>query len=163
MMRGARGTESANGKDREEIRRAARGSEMGYGKDGGGGVGVKREWTRVSQRALVVIKDEEEEGDEEDYNNFKELTDSDEVDDEDEDESEEEDNIADDVFEKEKVLSQSPSSSLWRSDAYLSESRFVQCSISPLSMKGLKDAGYEKMTVVQEATLPVILEGLSTI
>lgn len=37
--------------------------------------------------------------------------------------------------------------------------RFDQCPISPLSMKGIKDAGYEKMTIVQEATLPVILKG----
>lgn len=37
--------------------------------------------------------------------------------------------------------------------------RFDQCSISPLSLKGIKDAGYEKMTVVQEATLPLILKG----
>ncbi|CAJ1950392.1 unnamed protein product [Sphenostylis stenocarpa] len=45
------------------------------------------------------------------------------------------------------------------SDSYLSESRFDECSVSPLSLKGVKDAGYEKMTVVQEATLPVILKG----
>ncbi|KAL2336166.1 hypothetical protein Fmac_010612 [Flemingia macrophylla] len=45
------------------------------------------------------------------------------------------------------------------SDSYLSETRFDQCSISPLSLKGVKDAGYEKMTIVQEATLPVILKG----
>ena len=38
--------------------------------------------------------------------------------------------------------------------------RFDQCPISPLSLKAIKDAGYEKMTVVQEATLPVILKGL---
>lgn len=38
--------------------------------------------------------------------------------------------------------------------------RFDQCSVSPLSLKGIKDAGFEKMTVVQEATLPVILKGL---
>ncbi|XP_031278920.1 DEAD-box ATP-dependent RNA helicase 31-like [Pistacia vera] len=44
-------------------------------------------------------------------------------------------------------------------DSYLSESRFDQCSLSPLSLKGIKDAGYEKMTVVQEASLPVILKG----
>lgn len=37
--------------------------------------------------------------------------------------------------------------------------RFDQISISPLSLKGIKDFGYEKMTVVQEATLPVILKG----
>ncbi|KAL6952829.1 RNA helicase [Sarracenia purpurea var. burkii] len=46
-----------------------------------------------------------------------------------------------------------------RSDSYLSETRFDQCSVSPLSLKGIKDAGYEKMTVVQETTLPVILKG----
>ncbi|KAK7389824.1 hypothetical protein VNO78_25118 [Psophocarpus tetragonolobus] len=45
------------------------------------------------------------------------------------------------------------------SDSYLSDTRFDQCSISPLSLKGVKDAGYERMTVVQEATLPVILKG----
>ncbi|PSS26284.1 DEAD-box ATP-dependent RNA helicase [Actinidia chinensis var. chinensis] len=45
------------------------------------------------------------------------------------------------------------------SDSYLSETRFDQCSVSPLSLKGIKDAGYEKMTLVQEATLPVILKG----
>ncbi|CAN6568307.1 unnamed protein product [Malus baccata var. baccata] len=55
-----------------------------------------------------------------------------------------------------KVL---PKSSAGSSDSYLSESRFDQCSVSPLSLKGIKDAGYEKMTVVQEATLPVILKG----
>nr|CAD1824045.1 unnamed protein product [Ananas comosus var. bracteatus] len=37
--------------------------------------------------------------------------------------------------------------------------RFDQCSISSLSLRGIKDAGYEKMTQVQEATLPVILGG----
>ncbi|CAJ2662979.1 unnamed protein product [Trifolium pratense] len=44
-------------------------------------------------------------------------------------------------------------------DSYLSDSRFDQCSVSPLSLKGIKDTGYEKMTIVQEATLPVILKG----
>ncbi|GJU90015.1 DEAD-box ATP-dependent RNA helicase 31-like protein [Tanacetum coccineum] len=45
------------------------------------------------------------------------------------------------------------------SESYLSETRFDQCAVSPLSLKAIKDAGYEKMTVVQEATLPVILKG----
>lgn len=39
--------------------------------------------------------------------------------------------------------------------------RFDQCLISPLSLKGIQAAGYEKMTLVQEATLPVILKGES--
>ncbi|XP_019087013.1 PREDICTED: DEAD-box ATP-dependent RNA helicase 31-like [Camelina sativa] len=34
-----------------------------------------------------------------------------------------------------------------------------QYPLSPLSLKAIKDAGYETMTVVQEATLPVILKG----
>ncbi|CAA6672921.1 unnamed protein product [Spirodela intermedia] len=51
-----------------------------------------------------------------------------------------------------------PSSSE-ESDSYLTDTRFDQCSISPLSLKGIKAAGYERMTVVQEATLPDILKG----
>ncbi|XP_022158751.1 DEAD-box ATP-dependent RNA helicase 31-like [Momordica charantia] len=52
-----------------------------------------------------------------------------------------------------------PRNSSGSSGSYLSETRFDQCSVSPLSLKGIKDAGYEKMTVVQEATLPLILKG----
>ncbi|XWS46206.1 hypothetical protein CRYUN_Cryun14cG0044800 [Craigia yunnanensis] len=75
----------------------------------------------------------------------------------------------DEVFRKnassalglEKDVSQtgSPRSSPGKSESYLSETRFDQLSLSPLSLKGIKDAGYEKMTVVQEATLPAILKG----
>ncbi|KAF8026977.1 hypothetical protein BT93_E0026 [Corymbia citriodora subsp. variegata] len=61
--------------------------------------------------------------------------------------------------EKQAVVENSKRISQQSSDSYLSETRFDQCSISPLSLKGIKDAGYEKMTVVQEATLPVILKG----
>ncbi|KAL6842568.1 hypothetical protein ACP4OV_027412 [Aristida adscensionis] len=43
--------------------------------------------------------------------------------------------------------------------SYLSETRFDQCALSPLSLKGVKEAGYERMTEVQEATLPIILQG----
>ncbi|GKU87945.1 hypothetical protein SLEP1_g2272 [Rubroshorea leprosula] len=65
------------------------------------------------------------------------------------------------AFELEKDNSENSGrrSSPGKSDSYLSETRFDQCSISPLSLKGIKDAGYQKMTVVQEATLPVILKG----
>ncbi|KAE9615365.1 hypothetical protein Lal_00048183 [Lupinus albus] len=45
------------------------------------------------------------------------------------------------------------------SDSHLSHTRFDQCSVSQLSLKAVKDAGYEKMTIVQEATLPAILKG----
>ncbi|KAI3865467.1 hypothetical protein MKW98_025337 [Papaver atlanticum] len=44
-------------------------------------------------------------------------------------------------------------------DSHLSQTRFDQCPISPLSLKGIKDMGYERMTTVQEATLPAILKG----
>ncbi|KAK6137092.1 hypothetical protein DH2020_029163 [Rehmannia glutinosa] len=112
-------------------------------------------------------RDDEDMGEEEKdkgYTSFKELIDSDEVDDDSEEEEveveeEEEDGGADGVFEKGKSLAQSPPSSPGASDSHLSESRFDQCSISPLSLKAIKDAGYERMTLVQEATLPVILKG----
>ncbi|CAL0307956.1 unnamed protein product [Lupinus luteus] len=45
------------------------------------------------------------------------------------------------------------------SDSHLSNTRFDQCSVSQLSLKAVKDAGFEKMTIVQEATLPAILNG----
>lgn len=37
--------------------------------------------------------------------------------------------------------------------------RFDQCAVSDLSLKAIRDAGYEKLTMVQAATLPVILKG----
>lgn len=42
---------------------------------------------------------------------------------------------------------------------YLSQSRFDQHNISPLTLKATKAVGYERMTIVQEATLPSILKG----
>ncbi|KAL6876455.1 hypothetical protein ACP4OV_013027 [Aristida adscensionis] len=44
-------------------------------------------------------------------------------------------------------------------DSYLSQKRFDECPLSPLTLKGVKSAGYERMTAVQEATLPIILQG----
>lgn len=38
--------------------------------------------------------------------------------------------------------------------------RFDECGISPLTVKALTDAGYIQTTVVQEAALPVCLEGI---
>ncbi|OMO64293.1 hypothetical protein CCACVL1_21871 [Corchorus capsularis] len=86
-----------------------------------------------------------------------------------EEEEEDDDDDDDGVFRKNAVSalglemgvtnSVSPVSSPGKSDSYLSETRFDQFSLSPLSLKAIKDAGYENMTVVQEATLPVILKG----
>ncbi|KAG2611962.1 DEAD-box ATP-dependent RNA helicase 31 isoform X1 [Panicum virgatum] len=44
-------------------------------------------------------------------------------------------------------------------DSYLSQKRFDECPLSPLTLRGVKAAGYERMTAVQEATLPIILQG----
>ncbi|XP_078176814.1 DEAD-box ATP-dependent RNA helicase 31-like isoform X2 [Carex rostrata] len=49
--------------------------------------------------------------------------------------------------------------SVGENDSYLSQKRFDEFSISQLTLKGVKSAGYERMTIVQEATLPVILKG----
>uniref|UniRef100_A0A0C9S689 ATP-dependent RNA helicase n=1 Tax=Wollemia nobilis TaxID=56998 RepID=A0A0C9S689_9CONI len=44
-------------------------------------------------------------------------------------------------------------------ESYLSQRRFDECKISPLTLRAIKDAGYANMTIVQEATLPSILNG----
>lgn len=44
-------------------------------------------------------------------------------------------------------------------ESYLGQTRFEDCNISPLSLRAIRDTGYEQMTVVQEATLPSILKG----
>ncbi|KAK3194634.1 hypothetical protein Dsin_025944 [Dipteronia sinensis] len=62
-------------------------------------------------------------------------------------------------LDKEDDVKSVKRSSPGNDNSYLSESRFDECAISPLSLKGIKGAGYERMTKVQEATLPVILKG----
>ncbi|KAH6789292.1 P-loop containing nucleoside triphosphate hydrolases superfamily protein [Perilla frutescens var. frutescens] len=135
----------------------------------GGGRGMERRGIAVTDDEDMEEEDEEEGEEENDkgYTSFKGLIDSDEADEEDEDEDveeeEEEEDEDEDVVraepEKGRLSSKVPESSSQQNDSYLSESRFDQCSISPLSLKGIKDAGYEKMTMVQEATLPVVLKG----
>lgn len=44
-------------------------------------------------------------------------------------------------------------------DSVLSQKRFDECNVSPLTVKALTQAGYVQMTKVQEATLSVCLEG----
>ncbi|KZV21895.1 DEAD-box ATP-dependent RNA helicase 31-like [Dorcoceras hygrometricum] len=143
--------------------------EMRDGRGGG------REGRGAGRRGVTIMDDneeEEEEGPEKGYRSFKELLDSDGVDDDDDDDEEEEEAEEDDMdltgeeheeeeglFDKASDFSELQPNATRRSDSYLSESRFDQCSISPLSLKGIKDAGFEKMTLVQEATLPLILKG----
>ncbi|KAJ6679814.1 RNA HELICASE [Salix purpurea] len=84
---------------------------------------------------------------------------------EDSDDDDDDDDDDNGVFEKNALSSTGLKKELDRpslsssSDSFMSETRFDQCSISPLSLKGIKDAGYEKMTVVQAATLPAIVKG----
>ncbi|CAN6216726.1 unnamed protein product [Urochloa humidicola] len=60
---------------------------------------------------------------------------------------------------EEPVRQKSSTRSTGCGDSYLSQKRFDECSLSPLTLKGVKAAGYERMTAVQEATLPIILQG----
>ncbi|KAF8413132.1 hypothetical protein HHK36_001108 [Tetracentron sinense] len=48
-------------------------------------------------------------------------------------------------------------------ESLLSQKRFDECNISPLTIKALSSAGYVQMTVVQEATLSVCLDGKDAI
>ncbi|CAA0816626.1 DEAD-box ATP-dependent RNA helicase 26 [Striga hermonthica] len=145
--------------------------DVGYKRgDDKSGFGVTRRGKETGRREFLGTDDEyvgdKDEGKDKGYMSFKKLIDSGEDDDDDDDddeqevEAEEEDVIGDGVVEKGKSFSQLAQSSIpVSSDSHLSESRFDQCPISPLSFKAIKDAGYERMTLVQEATLPVILKG----
>lgn len=101
---------------------------------------------------------EEEQGRKNVINKFTELI-SDDEDDDDESSEEDGEDVDDDGIVEKPVKVNPPRVSPDGSESYLSETRFDQCAVSPLSLKAIKDAGYEKMTVVQEATLPVILKG----
>ncbi|KAG8072987.1 hypothetical protein GUJ93_ZPchr0006g44215 [Zizania palustris] len=46
-----------------------------------------------------------------------------------------------------------------RGESLLTNKRFDECGISPLTVKALTDAGYVQTTVVQETSLPICLEG----
>ncbi|GFP91917.1 dead-box ATP-dependent RNA helicase 31 [Phtheirospermum japonicum] len=159
-----------NGRDSGEFRRNGKFKEKRGGleaevrnqrdrSDGKSGFAV------MGRKGVLGTNDEDMEMEEKKgkgYMNFKELIGSGEDDDDDEVEVEveEDEDEYDGVIEKGNGLGQLPSeSSIPSSDSHLSESRFDKCNISLLSLKAIKDAGYERMTLVQEATLPVILNG----
>ncbi|PKU78888.1 DEAD-box ATP-dependent RNA helicase 31 [Dendrobium catenatum] len=122
---------------------------------------------RVSQRkksqVLVVSEEEEEDEEEEESDDILPDFDNDFFG----DKEDRKDRVAKGPIEKgssrlsndSNILKAVPQTSVPASDSYLSEARFDQFSLSPLSLKGIKAVGYERMTVVQEATLPVILKG----
>ncbi|MCD7470488.1 hypothetical protein HAX54_010398 [Datura stramonium] len=142
----------------------------GYGRDmaaqGGGGRPGRKEGTVVGRGSSMLLdeddtdnEDEDEEEEEENgYKGFRDLIDSEE----DSEESDEDDEVEDEQMlslEKEDSPRTSHPTSPGKSDSHLTETRFDQFPLSPLSLKGVKDAGYKTMTVVQEATLPIILKG----
>uniref|UniRef100_A0A5B7BIP0 ATP-dependent RNA helicase n=1 Tax=Davidia involucrata TaxID=16924 RepID=A0A5B7BIP0_DAVIN len=158
---------SRGGKILSTERRRDRGSEMGSRLDrgsGGGGGGLKRGGKGLGTDLVMSSEEiDDDEGEEKLMDSFRDL-----ISEEDSEEGDDDDDDGDDVFKNGSPLSHSANedgrsissrTSPEKSDSYLSETRFDQCSVSPLSLKGIKDAGYEKMTVVQEATLPVILKG----
>ncbi|KAJ8529277.1 hypothetical protein K7X08_036112 [Anisodus acutangulus] len=137
----------------------------GYGRDMGAQVGSSRlgrkEGTSMGRGSSMLLDEDDTDNEDEDeeeengYKGFRDLIDS-------EEESEESDEVADEKvlsLEKEDSPRASHPSSSGKSDSHLTETGFDQFPLSPLSLKGVKDAGYKTMTVVQEATLPVILKG----
>ncbi|XAR62973.1 RNA helicase [Bertholletia excelsa] len=148
-------------------KRGARSSELRFGHDKAGNRhGELKGGENSLFRGKFLTSDEDiengEEGEKGLTKNFRDF-----MDEEDSEEGEDEDSDDGDMLKNartsfaagketsEKITASSPG----RSDSYLSETRFDQCSVSPSSLKGIKDAGYERMTVVQEATLPIILKG----
>nr|GEV30645.1 DEAD-box ATP-dependent RNA helicase 31-like [Tanacetum cinerariifolium] len=162
----AKGKESFSGERRGDdgFVSKRRDDRFSGGGRGGRGGGVGGRGGKNVSRGSVMVSDEdeseEEEGRKNVINKFTELI-SDDDDDDDDDESSEEDgeDVDDEEIVEKPVNVNPPRVSPDGSESYLSETRFDQCAVSPLSLKAIKDAGYEKMTVVQEATLPVILKG----
>ncbi|CAN1309261.1 DEAD-box ATP-dependent RNA helicase 31 [Linum perenne] len=159
-------------------------SENGRGR-GRGGVdsGFRKDVVKkssIGKRSLLGSDedsvDEDDDDEEAPIRGFDHLLGEDDSDDVDDTEDDEDDDEDDSVYKNHassslglekkyeaKVIPSSTGSSTASSTAssasYLSETRFDQCSVSPLTLKAIKDAGYENMTVVQAATLPVILKG----
>lgn len=165
------GIRESKGYDMENKHKNTRDSySRGRERFSNGGGELRRGGKSLSRGRFATSSDEEfgDDSEEEErgkMKSFSELISEDSEDEDDEDEDgddgeEEELRGAETLFpsRKETTPRVAPSS-IGSSDSYLSATRFDQCSISSLSLKGIKDAGYEKMTVVQEATLPIILKG----
>ncbi|PWA96821.1 P-loop containing nucleoside triphosphate hydrolases superfamily protein [Artemisia annua] len=153
--------DSSRNDDRFGGRGRGRGGGGGRGRGSGRDVGVRTSVSRTMERGSLVMSEEEDVDDDEVgetelmYNYREVISDEEDIDDVD-DEDEDDGVLGLDVEERIPRPPRVPSEG---NEAYLSETRFDQCSVSPMSLRGIKDAGYEKMTIVQEATLPVILKG----
>ncbi|KAL8268568.1 hypothetical protein R6Q59_002366 [Mikania micrantha] len=124
------------------------------------GLVSKRGGKNTSKRGIMISDDDD---DNEEHkirmSKFIEMISDDDDDDDDDDEREIIDLDDEGGMPGKSAALNPPRTSPDGSESYLSETRFDQCAVSPLSLKAIKDAGYEKMTIVQEATLPVILKG----
>ncbi|XP_074279680.1 DEAD-box ATP-dependent RNA helicase 31-like [Silene latifolia] len=170
LDRGYGGREGGRGRDREFGGRTGGGRGDGRvssrgGRSGGGRTAFVSDEEMVDEEEFGSYGAKKGKENEKAVSGFLDLMsddDSDVDDDDDDDESEEEEVEASgriSFFANEGVKSSSAPSSTGTEDSYLSETRFDQCTVSPLSLKAIRDVGYEKMTMVQAATLPVILEG----
>ncbi|KAL4562625.1 hypothetical protein LXL04_026653 [Taraxacum kok-saghyz] len=119
-------------------RRDDRFNSNGRGRGGGVRTGVQS----MGRGSLIISDDEKEE----------------DVDDDFEDDSEDDDDDDDILANIHSIPASLPRVPSDTNESYLSETTFDECSVSPASLKGIKDAGYVNMTIVQEATLPVILK-----
>ncbi|XP_020587921.1 DEAD-box ATP-dependent RNA helicase 31-like [Phalaenopsis equestris] len=136
------------------------GASSSFNKRGGGDLEIGGRVGERMRSPILAVQSEEEEEDSDD-----DMSDADN--DFFGDKEDRKDSVANGAFEKGGSLTSSdgdivkaiPKTSVPAGDSYLTESRFDQFSLSPLSLKGVKAAGYERMTLVQEATLPVILKG----
>ncbi|KAF3782572.1 DEAD-box ATP-dependent RNA helicase 31 [Nymphaea thermarum] len=141
-----------------DLSRKKRGG-LGYNRDGRvGGVSGKRDMEYGKRAAQIVDDDDDDEEDGDDESGFESGFFSGE-----DSESGFDDALSEDKINRKKSRDDVdvvvPKISSGETDSYLSQSRFEDTAISPLSLKGVKTAGYDKMTVVQEATLPLILKG----
>ncbi|KAJ9563392.1 hypothetical protein OSB04_008552 [Centaurea solstitialis] len=164
---GGRGRGSFNGDsrgrgDRMVVNLRLEGPKTGRGR-GGKSMG-KRSLMTTDEDVSEDDDDYDDDEEEEDKNfssKFRELISDEDEDDSDDDDVDDGDDevVGNGPPKSQDGPSSSPRISPDGSESYLSETRFDQCAVSPLSLKAVKDAGYERMTIVQEATLPVILKG----
>ncbi|XP_076950317.1 DEAD-box ATP-dependent RNA helicase 31-like [Bidens hawaiensis] len=156
-----RGVDKGNGFGFDSLRKGKKGFSRDLDKGKGNGKGDYGVVSKRGGKSGRFMVSDDDEARKDTVSKFTELISSDE--DDDDDDEDEEDTDIDDGNDN-GVLRKPASVNLPRvspdgSESYLSETRFDQCSVSPMSLKAIKDAGYEKMTIVQEATLPVILKG----
>ncbi|KAM6600243.1 hypothetical protein CsatA_019852 [Cannabis sativa] len=138
-------------------KRGGRDMEFGYNRSEGS-KGLRKDGKDSRKQVLLMDEDDDEDEEGKRLGIGALLSEEDSDIDEDDDDKESSGSLF--GLKKEASAKGSAASSTVKSDSsYLSETSFDKFPVSPLSLKAIKDVGYEKMTVVQEATLPLILKG----